>query len=491
VREKAKQLLAKVRETSDLRLIRDLTNGYDYYTGLDDNNFNVAYDERLEGIVKERQRAADEFLQEYPAATNGRLHLESVIMQIFEATGKEPQPWPFLQQLASTDMKYAAAMAEAMVETPDSILATQLSSLLPFVNHDDPELATNIIRKVVDGKHSRLAFSLAAGTGFWGTRWQDGIPAGDLQIIRELSEFEDPMVRLSVIRLLSVLWAVAPKEAVAIACSIKTTDHVALLSELCLMLHPKGTVIPPDSLEDEQLKGILTSIESAPSIDDSHLGSFIAYLSTRLPRLVVEMLLRRIARSGEDMNSSQPLPPLGLNQKLEGLRSYPEHKDLLRLVRDRILEANAGWEGHWYLPILFDEVSLQFSQPGLEVLNEWIESGKAEKLIAASRLLKEAFPNFIFIQEIFVANLLKKAHAINDDCYREVGSNLVDVAISAERMGTPGEPFPQDIALRDQSREVASRYPSGSPTHRFFETLRETMETSIKDQIARDEELIQ
>lgn len=490
VREKAKQLLSQVPETSDLRLIRDLTNSYDYYTGLDDSNFNVAYNERLEGIVKERQLAVDEFLQEYPDATNGRLHLESVIMQIFEATGKEPQPWPFLQQLASTDMKYAAAMAEAIVETPDSILATQLSSLLPFVNRDDPELATNIIRKVVDGKHSRLAFSLAAGTGFWGTRWQDGIPAGDLEIIRELSEFEDPMVRLSVIRLLPVLWAAAPKEAIAIACSIKTNDQVALLSELCLMLHPKGNLIPPDSLEEEQLKGMLTSIESAPSIDDWHIGSFIGYLSTRLPQLVVEMLLRRIARSGEDMNSYQPLPPLGLNQKLEGLRSYPEHKGLLRLVRDRILAANDGWEGHWYLPMLFDEVSLQFSQPSVEVLNEWIESGEAEKLIAVSRLLKEAFPNFVFLQEIFVANLLEKAYAIGDDCYREVGSNLMGVAISGEKMGTPGEPFPQDIALRDQSREVASRYSSGSPTHRFYEALRETMETSIKDQIARDEELI-
>src|SRR6185369_938822 len=61
VREKAKRLLEQIPETSDLRLIRDLTNGYDYYTGLDDNNFNVAYNERLEGIKKERQGAVDEF----------------------------------------------------------------------------------------------------------------------------------------------------------------------------------------------------------------------------------------------------------------------------------------------------------------------------------------------------------------------------------------------------------------------------------------------
>lgn len=121
VRGKAKEVLARIPETPDLRLMRDLTNGYDYYTGLDDSNFNYAFDERLEKINKERQRAVDDFLQEYPDPASGRLHLEFVIAQILEATGKEPQPWPFLQQLASTDMKYAAAMPEAIVETPESL----------------------------------------------------------------------------------------------------------------------------------------------------------------------------------------------------------------------------------------------------------------------------------------------------------------------------------------------------------------------------------
>ncbi len=64
------------------------------------------------------------------------------------------------------------------------------------------------------------------------------------------------------------------------------------------------------------------------------------------------------------------------------------------------------------------------------------------------------------------------------------------LAISGERMETPGEPFPQDIALRDQSREAAARYLTGSPVHRFYESLRKNTELSIKEQLARDEKLI-
>jgi hypothetical protein len=105
-------------------------------------------------------------------------------------------------------------------------------------------------------------------------------------------------------------------------------------------------------------------------------------------------------------------------------------------------------------------------------------------------VVKEAYLNFVFLQEVYVANLLEKAHAISDDYYREVESNLMIVAISGKRMRTPGEPFPQDIALRDQSREAASHYPSGSPVHKFYATSQKSTEASIKDQIARDEEFL-
>lgn len=143
-----------------------------------------------------------------------------------------------------------------------------------------------------------------------------------------------------------------------------------------------------------------------------------------------------------------------------------------------------------YLPRLYEEVSLHFSQPGLAVLSEWIESGNAVKVEAASQLLKEAHPNFVFTGEAFTANLLEKAHAISGDCYKQVGSNLMCLAISGERMGTPGEPFPEDVARRDQSREAAARYAAGSPVHRFYDELRKDAERSIQDQLARDEELI-
>lgn len=489
VRAKASEVMATVQETANLRLMRELTNGYDYYTGLDENNFNTAFEKRQQDINKERQRVVTEFLQEYPDATKGQLQLETILAEIFNATGKEPQPWIFLHQLARSDASYAAAMCEAIVKAPDSMLATQLSSLLPFVNQANPALALDIVGRVIAGKQPLLCRSLAAGSGFWASRWDKGISSGDVTLIKELSEFNDPIVRISVIRLLPILWKVASKQAVGIACSMKISDEVALLSEMCGILNPRTNQIPPDTLMDAELQSVLTSMKLAASIDNWQIGSFIAYLSLRLPQLTVEMLLSRIAHRDEP--AFQPLPSLGINHPLEGLKNHPEHKYILRKLRDRLLETGNTLEGHWYLPQLFEAASLQFCQTALEVLNEWIESGEEDKVKAASRLLKEAYPNFIFMQEAFVSNLLEKAYAIGDDCYRTVASNLMGLAISGERIGTPGQPFPQDISLRDQSREASSRYLSGSPVHRFYETLLKNTELSIRDQLARDEELIQ
>jgi hypothetical protein len=201
------------------------------------------------------------------------------------------------------------------------------------------------------------------------------------------------------------------------------------------------------------------------------------------------MLLGRVTRSrGEEYY--EPLPPLGLKDRLDGLKSSADYVELLRAVRDRMLQIHDAWQAEVYLPRLYEEVSLHYSQSGLTVLSEWIESGDAAKVEGASRLLKEAHPNFVFTEEAFVANLLEKAYAISDECYMNVGSCLTCLAISGERMGIPGQPFPEDVARRDQSHEAAARFPAGSPVHRFYDELRKEAESSIKDQLARDEELI-
>src|SRR3712207_7763529 len=53
----------------------------------------------------------------------------------------------------------------------------------------------------------------------------------------------------------------------------------------------------------------------------------------------------------------------------------------------------------WWVPRLYRTASLNFGQAGLEMLREWIESGDAVRIEAASAILKEACHVFVFEHE--------------------------------------------------------------------------------------------
>ena len=78
---------------------------------------------------------------------------------------------------------------------------------------------------------------------------------------------------------------------------------------------------------------------------------------------------------------------------------------------------------------------------------------------------------------------------IGDDSYRSVSSSLAQCALSGTRSGTPGQPMPQDVAIKDQASAVAAQFSAGSPPYRFYNSLAGSAEGSIRNQLLRDEEL--
>jgi hypothetical protein len=102
--------------------------------------------------------------------------------------------------------------------------------------------------------------------------------------------------------------------------------------------------------------------------------------------------------------------------------------------------------------------------------------------------LRSASADFLFDQRDYVIELLETAHAISEDCYRSVVSDLFSCAVSGLREGTPGLPKSHDINIREQSNAILSKLQPGSPAYRFYESLVKYAEREIKDDLARFEE---
>ena len=172
------------------------------------------------------------------------------------------------------------------------------------------------------------------------------------------------------------------------------------------------------------------------------------------------------------------------------MAASPDQETILREIRDTSLEP--GSSVAYWIPQLFREVSLDFeSAASLKVLNEWINSGNADNIKSAARLVSGAQPEFVFNNVEFISNLLERAYAASTDCYRSVDSNLASSALSGTRLGTAGQPMPEDVAIRDQATAVKSQFDAGSPPYRFYDSLVKSAEASIEEKRLSDEERLE
>jgi hypothetical protein len=122
------------------------------------------------------------------------------------------------------------------------------------------------------------------------------------------------------------------------------------------------------------------------------------------------------------------------------------------------------------------------------VLKEWLETDDPARVEAAAALLREAPSLFVFQHSDLVVDLLDRADGLGDECYRHVGAHLYASATCTMKQGVAGQPFPQDIQLRDRADDALRTVPAGSPAARLFESLRRTAEREISNSLLEAEE---
>lgn len=487
VRQKARSILVSIHESYELRLTRVLVDGF----GLDwlleedgDEDSNKHYQRREERANKQRQAVAKAFLKKHPRPEDGFNDLNEQLGVIHEA-GVESNPSRFLYELSKTDPQYAATLCETIIQTPNCALALHLAQLLFGIRESDAQRATELCKNAVESDEVTVSRSVAHA--YRAANWLARPEPADSEILGKLLSHSDLGVKRAAIGSLSILGRSNPRQAVSLATTVDIGAEPVLAKELCSAFDAKYG-IPMTEVRDEELVRLLAKLEATEEIDDYQISEFLATASDRVPVSVVELLLRRIdhAETAAD-RAYTPLPHLHFHHSFHGLGESGQYESILRMIRDRALKK--GWRTSVWVPNLFKVASLDFAPKSLSVLDEWINSGDPERVEAASLLLTDAPSDFIFTNSAFVSTLLERAYAAGEECYRSVGSNLYQIAVSGVRSGTPGQPMPQDVELRDKSRTIATTLPVASPVRRFYDELAKHADASIKDDLARDEEL--
>jgi hypothetical protein len=390
-----------------------------------------------------------------------------------------------LQEIADKHPEYAASLCEALAAEPDCAMAPRAGDLLKVLRAKGPQPALRISRLFLKTGHQSLCFAVAQSFAL-GT-WVETAEEEDFNIFETLLADPHPTVKKVAIRSLRLVFEVDPERALNLAAAADTGDDIELVETLLRAFN--GTYgIHPDRLSDEQLRGLLSKLERPDEIGRKHsVDKFLTYASGRMPLEALKLFLNRVRRKEAGNFRYQPVPEHGLSPKLKALATRDDYPQVLREVRD--ISLVPGGETLYGLANLFKALSLDFNDEGLAALNEWIDSGAPDKIKEALYLLDGAQPPFSFEHVDFVANALRKAEAVGEECYGIAQRVFAGGAIPTERHRMIGQPPPSVVRQLEQASAVLGRLQPGTPEHRFYEYVVKDAEKTLRDEEASDEEL--
>ena len=487
VRDKTDAIVASMPESFELRLTQELMSPFhadDWQPeeGEEEDGANL----RQEQIDRRQRSLVAEFLSHSGDACSAYKILAERIQTMNDA-GVQSNPQVVLGILGDSDPGFAAALCDIIVDDPNGPLALYLHPLLSNLRLQNADRARAVGQRALRGGSSILCRSVALS--YQSRGWADNTTGEDIEIIRELLDHEDIGVRSLTTGSLGALAEARQRLAINLAIGVEVGDSVILATELCRLFYGRSGV-PFEELTTDDLNALLFKLVDVQDIDEYYIKAFLGRASELDAGAVVGLLLNRIRTGRNEETRYSPLPHGGFKNPPIDLAKSPDQESICREVRDASLEQ--GWHISFWIPNLFREISSGFdSAASLKVLDEWINSGNADRIEAAAHLLSEARPEFVFKHIEFVTNLLERAHAAIYDCFGSVSSSLANSAQSGGRSGTLGEPMPQDVALRDQASAVANQFDAGSPTSRFYSSLAEHAKASTKNQLLRDEELLE
>jgi transcriptional regulator with XRE-family HTH domain len=403
-------------------------------------------------------------------------------------------PGPFVWTLVRHHPEVGAALVRRVVsdrsdsDTAEPAALGVLRELVPvalsMLTESLPSEAMNLARalvytpSVVDTRAVAHAFGLGRGN-------RATLLDGEADLLRNLITHADPRTRQLAVSAARLLGDGNRELATHLITGVRFGDSTKLASEVAALLKTPSTV-SWKQLTDTQTTDLLDQLHTCPSIDDYHITHLLAEMSAYRPEQVLELLFRRVDTYEQNSPAAEYKPLPYRWHKPLGFRGSKDFERLSRRVLDWIAENPESWVRERMGAQIFAALAGRYDEPVLRLLSEAVASGSRQHVLAVGTVLSAAPRDFAWSHAEFVIDALRAAEKLGDDCVRAIGSGLHSAAIQGVRMGTPGQPYQEDLEQRDKATELAETMPPGSIEHQFYRSLASTAESRINWEADRD-----
>lgn len=426
-----------------------------------------------EKCTEYREALCKELLEEYEDNLIGLIvYLEKMEQQSIDKPLRTKEYGPFVSTFMRESEEFTDLLAKHLIGNIDSPLIGALGLVIMIkarTSYDDAvELATQGVE--LGDESIDLIVSRALG---WNLQ---GVSVGDkeFELITRLATSKIIYVRHNLVRAVKRFGDNEKAKAVEVLLLINYTDSKEVAEEVLGEIGKHGH-FKVGEFTKEQLAKICNDLVKLNSIEDYHIIGFLSELSAVQPEVVVDLLINRVRHyeeiKGKITDNYKPVPYVHRNGPHLRVAETKEYEAMLRKVRDWAAIDTGSWVRPHFGSDVFKMISSSFDESTLKIIDEWISSGESAKVDAVGMLLSEAPSNFVFTRSDYVVALLEIAGGLGSKTYDSVTSSLFGAAISEGKTGTPGQPFPQDIAQRDSAYDMVKRLPDGSHAHKFYKML--------------------
>lgn len=491
VRRRSADIVNTLRTTDRSLLLRVLRDSWhlDELPDLDEDEDATSgirrHEERLDEEVAD---VVDEFVAQHEFPRDGAIALSGHFEEL-SSVGEPLQPFRFMGLLRARHSAYASEIGRAILNEP-----RDFRGLRPFCHcfigefHDhaaaDFQAAADAYLGAND-PDQEIIRALAAAMNLQGWLRRDNPTEFDRKLVRRLSVNVDVEVKVHCIQALAALGQLAPKEAVDGLLTVTMDGHDVLARHWCQAFAGRHG-ISLDELSDEDCRWLLGQLMSINNLAEHWTRELFERIAARLPHDAAKFLIERACEDDAEAGY-RALPSVGTRDHIGGFsdEALPE---ALTAIREASLRG--GWRPHLWMPRLFAGVARGRLNLALPVLDEWVASGDREQIKAATHLASGFSTGFATRNVDFVSRCLESAAVHGRECSDAVAQSLQSTELTGMRSGTAGQPFPEDVHLRESCEQLLETLEVGSRAHDFYMGLRARAVGNLEEHEAREVEFL-
>lgn len=475
----AEPVVDSLPDDLDNRIALIIHDGWGHLVRDRHDNFEVAQrkiEQRLADVVDELCNRQDKEIIEI---VQRRLEVERIA---FGPSAGHPAP------LIDALVRARPSLAPLLLDLIVAGESAELSSLLPIVLGTYAELDTAAAliraRQLLISGSADLRRGVARALG-----WNRGVrevAEDELELLLAFAIDPDPVVR----EVAAVAAQRTAKDQPLVACqlvaSVEFSDSPHLADEVFTCFSEQHYGLSWSHLTEVQAEAVRQRLVLVPEIDKYWITHFLASRSQDDPRWVIELLQDRVthAEGLESLGGYHAMPFNWDNRlRIRGAEGFVSH---LRQLHAWIAKDLDSWVRREMGAEIFEEVAGSYDDAVLAILNDALSSTNEMDIRAVAAILRKAQRTLIWDFPRFVSTALNSAARFGDECRQEMVGALWAATISGTRMGTPGQPFEEDVEQRDRSRALAESLPKGSAEEEFYRAMAASAEQSIARSIAED-----